>query len=215
MKSRTKTEPLFEQIAEFKQSKADMRRMVILNAVIDCLAEDGLHSLTSLNISKRTKMLRSHINYYFPNQEKMIGAAIQYVVLTGQEITVAHLTVANHPTERLLAHTKATFTWFERYPKHAAVMLLLHYYGAVVPAYRKLNEQIVLAGISRIEAILASGRLKKGVGKKQINEVAKKIRSYLVGALTHAIFVEPPVHYDEEFRRAERIILTFAKEIWT
>lgn len=214
MKNRTKTEPIFEQIAEFKQSKADIRRMVILNAVIDCLAEDGLHNLTSLNISRRTKMLRSHINYYFPNQEKMIGAAIQFVITTGQEITVAHLAVANHPEERLLAHTKATFAWFERFPKHASVMLMLHYYGAVSPTYRKLNQQIFLAGVSRLEAILASGKLKKGTSKRQITDVAKKIRSFLVGALTHAIFMEPPIHYDDEYRSASKTVQNLAQEIW-
>ena len=214
IKGKRRSDPLFEQIAEFKPNKADLRRSIILNAVIDCLAEDGIHNLTSLNISARTKMLRSHVNYYFPNQEKMLAAAMQFVVVTGQEITVAFLAAATHPQERLLAHTRATFTWFERYPKHAAVMLLLNYYGAVIPAYRRLNQQIRAAGEARIEAILASGKLKRGVSKKQVAEVARAIRGYLLGVLTHATTSDPPVNYENQCRSAERTVLFLTKEIW-
>ncbi len=214
-KNRPHPDPIFEQIAEFKPSKADVRRASIVDAVIDCLSEDGIHNLTSLNISARTKMLRSHINYYFPNQEKMVGAAIQFVVATGQEITVAFLAAATHPEERLLTHTRATFTWFERYPKHAAVMLLMQYYGAVLPAYRRLNQQIRAAGESRIEAILLSGKIKKGVSKKQVTEAAKIIRAYLLGTLTHTMTEETPIDYETRCRTAERSVLQISKEVWT
>src|SRR4051812_15789599 len=126
---------LYSQILEFKPRKADLRRMAILDAVIDCIAEKGILNLTAQEVGRQAKMRRSHVTYYFPNQDKMLEAAIKFVVSTGQEITVAYVTAAQTPRARLEAMVQATFVWLERYPKHASVMLLLHYYGSCDSRY--------------------------------------------------------------------------------
>jgi AcrR family transcriptional regulator len=203
---------LYRQILEFKPRKADLRRMAILDAVIDCIAREGIHNLTAQAVGRRAKMRRSHITYYFPNQESMIEAAIQFVTATGQEITVAYVAAATDAVSRLEAMVHATFAWFERHPRHASVMLLLHYYGSCLPRYRKLTSQIRTAGENRLESILRSGPARKNAPSAR--DLSIVMRAYLAGSIINIFTAEPPVDFDRERRRTQQALVKMAHEYW-
>jgi DNA-binding transcriptional regulator YbjK len=81
--------------------KSDARKKAIVDATIDCIAQNGVQELSAFAIGKRTKMRRSHIAYYFPNLDKMVEAAILQVVETGQRFTIAAMEKAHTPPDRL------------------------------------------------------------------------------------------------------------------
>lgn len=205
---------LYAQILDFKPKKADLRRMEILEAVIDCLAGEGVFGLTAEAIGKRTGMRRSHVAYYFPNQDEMLDAAIRFVVATGQEVAVGYLAAAadGTPKDRLHAYVRATFGWFERYPKHSAIMTLLHHYGCVNGKYRKLNEQIRTAGEQRLaslyEAMLPTGAKRD---RKKLAIAAAAGRAYLAGVLTSIFAAGRPASLDAPIAEAERVLTALAK----
>ncbi len=171
---------VLSRLLDFKPRKADLRRAAIMDAVIECIASEGVHNLNSVSISKRAKMLRSHVNYYFPTQAKLVQAAVMYVVDLGQEIVVAEL--AQVPAAKQLeAYVNATFSWFSRFPKHGAVMGLLYYYAGIDPVYRKISQQITRMSEDRIMEMLESG--KDGRSRVELRRVAAAIRQQLIGSL--------------------------------
>lgn len=203
---------IYSQILQFKPRKADLRRMAILDAVIGCIAEKGLHALTAQEVGRRSKMRRSHVTYYFPNHDSMLEAAVKFVVSTGQEITVAHVATAKDPEGQLRAMVQATFAWFERYPKHASVMLLLNYYGSCNKAYRALNTQIRSAGENRMEAILKGAPARPGAPSP--HELAVAMRAFLAGAMTNLFSSALPADYDRERRATEEALCSMARAYW-
>lgn len=205
---------LYSQILEFRPRKADLRRMAILDAVIDCIAEKGILALTAQEVGRLAKMRRSHVTYYFPNQDTMVEAAIKFVVSTGQEITIAHVAAAKEPEAQLKAMVRATFTWFERHPKHAAVMLLLHYYGTCDKRYRKLNTQIRTAGENRLEAILRGRPAKKAKGLPSARDLSVALRAFLAGSLNNIFSGEVSVDYDKERAATEKAMTAMALTYW-
>lgn len=209
------TQHLYSQILDFKPSKADLRRMAILDAVIESMAAPGTEWLHSQDVGRRAKMQRSHVVYYFPNQDAMLDAAIRFVVSVGQEITVAHLATATTPEGRLEAMVRATFTWFERHPAHAAVMEAVTYLGMRDAKYRALNQKIREAGESRLEQILLSGRAKKGAGPADAKRAASAIRAVLVGALAQFFSSHKPLDYEDAFQATHAAARILAREYWT
>jgi hypothetical protein len=142
----------------------------------------------------------------------MIRAAIEFVVATGQEITVAHLAVANSPKEKIEAWVEATFTWFQRYPHHASVMLLLHYLSSCDKQFRELNTKIQTLGRERMAAILLAGQKKQNT--KLAQDYAFRIRLAIVGILSEVFSGPKDFDYEKEKQNAKKIILQMAESFW-
>lgn len=207
-----KDSDLFKQFKEFKPRRGDLRRQKIINAIIDAIAQEGLHEFNSKTIAERAKMIRSHVVYYFPNYQSMIQAAVQFVVMTGQEITVAHLAVANTPEEKIEAWVEATFSWFERFPNHGPVMGLLYYLASCDPIFGDLYDKIKDAGRERIKLILLSGAKKKN--DKLAFESAVRMRSMITGLLIDSFSGNKKDEYDSNKKLAKKILLSIAREFW-
>ncbi|MCB0417880.1 MAG: TetR family transcriptional regulator [Bdellovibrionales bacterium] len=182
-KEQTSTsDKILRQILEFRPSKADQRRALILEAVIEGIGE-GLEGSTVERISKRTKMRRSHVQYYFKNREEMLDAAIKYVISVSQEINVEYLKDLKSPEAMLRAYVEATFEWFVREPTHRSVMGLLMYFSTCFPRHRHIMQQIADSSEERLQAILKLKKSKKGKGDKAAKALAKTIRTLVIGAL--------------------------------
>lgn len=204
---------VFAQLEDFKPKKSDLRRIAIIRAVVDCLAKDGIHRLSAEAIGARTGMRRSHICYYFPNQESMIRSAVEFVVATGQEVTVAHLAGATEPRERIRAYLKGTYGWFERFPEHGSVLSLLHYYGAVDERFRELNERIKVAGEVRITELLLAGA-RKAAKRSEARSLAVDLRAHLAGSILTTLAAEKQPNLEKARRGAERLFLQVAEDFW-
>ncbi len=198
----------------FEVSKGEKRRTAVLNAAIEIVAEQGIHALSIEAVGRQAKMRRSHVAYYFTNPEVLLDAVIRHVVAVGQEITVRRLAEVTGAKERLLAHTAATFEWFESHPHHAQVMLLLQYYGGVREEYRELNELIRKGGEGRIGAILEAGPKSSKATKADIAKCASVIRSQLLGSLSQNFAAGRPKSLKADLRITQEAVLLMAHQIW-
>lgn len=205
---------LLHQILPFKPRSGDLRRMVIVEAVIDSIAADGIHHMTSDSVAKRAKMRRSHVAYYFPNYESMIRAAVEFVVATGQEMTVAYLAQEKPGEPSLRAMIRATFDWFERHPKHRSVMEFLNYAGLCDEHFRQLYRRIERGGLDRLESILRGKRSRRGKRTPSAEKTALMIRNHLVGSLIHLFNADPSRTHALQRTQIEDSLVAMAKSYW-
>jgi len=205
---------LYGRLPGFDVSKGEARRLAILEAAISVLATHGIHALSLEEVGRRAKMRRSHVAYYFTNPELLLDAVIRHVVAVGQQITVARLAEVSGARERLLAHARATFEWFESNPDHASVMLLMQYYASVRPDYRELNRIVRQAGEDRIRAILEAGPLSPKASAADIRRAAVSIRGHLVGSLLVYFTASGKVTMKEDLIATQSAIEALAREVW-
>ncbi|MEZ4751140.1 MAG: TetR/AcrR family transcriptional regulator [Bdellovibrionota bacterium] len=212
MSPKNDRETILRRILEFQPSKADRRRASILEAVIEGIGE-GLEGSTVERISQRTKMRRSHVQYYFKNREEMLESAIKFAISTSQEINVEYLKDLDSPEAMLRTYVEATLEWFVREPSHRSVMALLLYFSTCFPQYRHISTQIAKSGEDRIVAILKAKKSKKGKGEKAARALAKTIRLLVVGALIdlHTTEDKKP---NPVIQSVQETVLSLAKEYW-
>ncbi|MCB0406409.1 MAG: TetR family transcriptional regulator [Bdellovibrionales bacterium] len=203
---------ILRRILEFRPSKADRRRAMILEAVIEGIGE-GLEGSSVERISKRTRMRRSHVQYYFKNREEMLEAAIKYAISVSQEINVEYLKGLTSPEAMLRAYVEGTFEWFVREPSHRSVMALLLYFSTCYPPYRHISSQVAESSEQRLVAILKAKTSKKGKGDKAARALAKTIRLLVIGALIDLHSTDSS-NSDAVIQSVQETILSLAKEFW-
>jgi TetR/AcrR family fatty acid metabolism transcriptional regulator len=164
-------------------SPRDNRRLKIVEAVVDCIAEEGIENLSAFAIAKRTMMQRSHITYYFPNQEALIQGAIELIIGVGLQFTLGYLESESTPEGKLKAWVDSSFDWFENHPKHGAVLLFLQYCAYRDTQYRALNARIARDAEKRVEGILYFFTKEKKLSAKKIELLSQSLRQLVVGAL--------------------------------
>jgi AcrR family transcriptional regulator len=180
------------------------------------LAKEGVQALNSEYLSRKLKMSRSHVLYYFPDTEAMIEAAIKFVILVGQEVTVAHLVNHDNSTSRdkLTAYVDSTFSWLEQFPKHASIYTLFHYYSIFDPKFKALHEQVITGSEARIASILLSDSKKK-VLTKSIQSISQMIRVVLMGNLITCFGTSREENISKEKRETLKTILDLAAPAWS
>lgn len=174
----TRFEPRIQDL-----KKSESRRLAILEATVEAIAEEGVHNLSAFSLGKRTKMRRSHIVYYFPNQDLLIENAIRYAVEIGQRFTLAAMEKAHTPDSRLEAWLDGSIGWLANYPAHRSVMTLLHHFATFMPNYQKLQQEIADTGEARIISILQARAGSKAKATAAYVPVARTIRAIMVGEL--------------------------------
>lgn len=154
MKKEPQNSDLYAAFLNFKPSRSDQRKIDLLESTIDCIASIGVESITLEELGKRTGMTKAHVAYHFKSCRLLVEAAVKFVISTGQSETVAKVSVAKEPRDKLIAFVNATFEWLEKFPKHSSVMLLFYYYANTQLEYRALHTEVREFGAKRLAAIL-------------------------------------------------------------
>ena len=70
----------------FRHAPEGVRRQDLINATLDCIAEDGLQGATVRNIALRAGVTAGLIRYYFPGKDELVYAAYRETMnrMTGQ-----------------------------------------------------------------------------------------------------------------------------------
>lgn len=168
---------------DFRPRKSDVRRMEIVQVVVDCLAKYGVQGTTFERVGNRLKMKRSHVAYYFPDRDKMIEAAVRRVMAAGQEITAARVQSAHDGKAKLNAIVEGALEWLERYPKYATVMSLFFYLASYDKAYKKLHTELRKVGEGRIYSILQI-LFGSQLDDRALRKRARDIQAILTGNMT-------------------------------
>jgi DNA-binding transcriptional regulator YbjK len=173
-------------------SKGDQRKLQIIEAAIESFATKGIANTSLESIGKQLKVRRSHIAYYFSTLEELIEDAIKFVAATAQAVTVERLKTAHSSEERLAAFVEAPFEWCERYPRHAAMMMLFYHLCTYQPGLRKMHSAVRKAGLQRIEQIvLLSCKSKPSATRvTKIAQVCGSIQNLITGNIIEHLTME-------------------------
>ena len=173
------------QHTHLEEAGENVTRQKIVNCTISILATEGPEKLSAFTVAKRASVRRSHVVYYYPQKKDLIAAAVSEVIGKGQEMVLVAVAGKKTASECLDAYIDSLFQWLVKFPEHASVMGMLHYYGAVGADFKELNAKVREVGEARIADMLHFG--KSGTPSQRERELAKLIRELLIGNLTNVI----------------------------
>ncbi|WP_282608675.1 TetR family transcriptional regulator C-terminal domain-containing protein [Pelagibius sp. Alg239-R121] len=145
----------------FHHAPEGARRQDLINATLDCIAENGLQGATVRQIALRAGVTAGLIRYYFPGKDELVHAAYGETMnrMTGQVKFLAEQTASYehaNPRQRLALFVEASLSppvvdartlslW-------ATFISLIH----VDPAMAAIHKESYLAFRNEVERLIAS-----------------------------------------------------------
>lgn len=167
-----------------KQKRGDRARLLILNAVVESLAETGIIGTTYDEISRRTKLRRSHLVFYFPNIPNLIAEATKYVMRTAVECTEKAVQQESTAIDKIFAVADGACDHLEKNPSHAAVLGVFYHFCTHLSEFREIQAYAQDAGTKRMCQLLKETGMKS---KTEIETTAILIRSLIAGYILYAV----------------------------
>lgn len=188
MNETTSLDPRILDLFEFRPRKGDLKKLEIIQAAIDCLAELGLENTNYEAIAQRLQTRRAHIAYHFGEKNQIFLAAVKFILGTYQQTLVDALSAVKDQSDAkamLKAYINAAFDWAEQEPKQLQCMLLLYYMCTLHQEFLDLHHQVRLGGTERLSYLITknSPELKP----TEANRRAKLLQNLLSGTLLDAV----------------------------
>lgn len=149
-------------------SKADVKRLELVEAVIASIGKHGLAGTTFATVGKHAKMKPAHVAYYFKDRDSLIHTAAKAVVLTAQQITMGFVIKARSPREQVKAMVLGAFEHLRRKPEQRFVIIL------------------VAAEATRDEGLLAISRHARATGFERLGQILAAEKKQDRARLVHA-----------------------------
>jgi AcrR family transcriptional regulator len=181
-------DPRILDLFEFRPRKGDLKKLEIIQAAIDCLAELGLENTNYEAIAQRLQTRRAHIAYHFGEKNQIFLAAVKYILGTYQQTLVdalTHVKDQNDAQALLRAYINAAFDWAEQEPKQLQCMLLLYYMCTLHPEFLDLHHQVRLGGTERLSYLISKSN--PGIKPSEAARKAKTLQNLLSGTLLDTV----------------------------
>ena len=199
------------RLFDFRLSKGDQKKMEIVQATIDCLAELGIEKSSFEAIAKKIGTRRSHITYYYKDKDDIFYDIYKYIAGTYQEYSIRHLEAAGNSKDKLSIFLDAYFDWTRNEQKQLNAMFLLYYFCYHKPEFREINQKIREGGVQRISYIL---REQFSFTPKKSQLLAKGIQAIMshtaVDASTFKEEDRKPIEKEKEARKLIKLLISSA-----
>jgi len=172
---------LFRQIQPSGLSNKEKRRLEIIEAAIDVLADEGLNKLTFNAVGQRLGIERASVAYHFPKKEVLLAQVIRYVYLIGQQITADRSKAAKNTEAQLLSIYDSAQYWLGSDKRFPSIVTLFYYLTTTSPQFKELHSEIQKQGLNRIEQILTKHFLKKNIKTSIVKTKALSLHSLMLG----------------------------------
>ena len=119
-----------------RSPKSNERRLQIVQAAYQTLAEKGFEGLRMREIARRAGIDHSTLHYYFSGKEALIDGVVDYIV---QDLAIGRPETEDpetSPRERLASHFNALIRQMEQTPEMFVVLVELHSRAMREPALR-------------------------------------------------------------------------------
>jgi AcrR family transcriptional regulator len=179
-------DPIIFELFEFRPTKGDLKKMEIIKASIECLAELGLEKTSYEAIAKKIGTRRAHVAYHFSDKHDIFRSAVKYILATYQQISIEHLQQSKSGEQMLVKYVEAVFEWAKSHPEQVSVMLLLYYLCTIKEDYLELHHQIRTKGQERIAYILLN-KLKISPAPKKAMFISKSIQNLISAAILDSV----------------------------
>lgn len=171
-------------------SKADRRKLQIIEAAIGSFASKGIEGTSFLSIGKLLGIPASHIAYYFLDKNELLENVMKYVTSKIQH-TVAKRIYETEDPKRILTHfMEDFFDYYRRHPEEVQATQIFITACAHNKRFRKQYTEMRKGGHARIEAIISPSLIKKGQSKAVIRSKARSIYHLHSGALRELLVTD-------------------------
>lgn len=204
-------ESTLKELFDFRLSKGDQKRIEIVQATIDCLAELGIEKTSFAAIAEKMGTRKSHVNYYYKDKDDIYYDIYKFIAGTYQEYSIAYLEQKSKSKDKLFRFLDAYFHWARENEKQLNAMFLLYYFCFHKPRFREVNQKIREGGIERLSFIL---REQFSLTPKKSQLLAKGIQAIMSHAAVDSYtFMKDscdPVEREKEARKLIKHLLSSA-----
>lgn len=169
---------VYFQLFSPNMSRGDKRKVEIIEAAIDCIAQLGIEKTTFEAIGDQLGIKKSHVNYHFSDKNVIIEYAIKYIATVAQTITATRVEKAKTKKAKIVAIYESAVDWVMDYPNHVPVLLLFYYYCTCNPKFYAINQQVRKAGLDRLRGVIDP----QGKSTKSL-EASQRIQDAITGRL--------------------------------
>lgn len=152
-----KVDPRMLELFEFRARKGDLKKIEIIRAAIEVLAEQGLENTTYESLARKINSRRAHVAYHFNDKKTIFLAAVKYILGEFQQNVLDSLESAyeqkKSPIEVLRAYIDGVFDWAQNNPSQLSVMLLLYYQCTLDSDYIDLHDKVRKGGHERLSLL--------------------------------------------------------------
>jgi len=177
-----KVDPRMLDLFEFRPRKGDLKKLEIIQAAIDVLANQGLENTTYESLALKINSRRAHVAYHFKDKKMIFLAAVKYILGEFQQNTLDTVEKAysenRDPIHMLTAYINCVFDWAKNNPSQLSIMLLLYYQCTLDRSYLELHEQFSKDSTERLALLFGEVE-----GIQNPKDCSKWLQNQLSGAM--------------------------------
>lgn len=202
---------LFDQ----KLTKGQKTQISIAKSCIQVLASEGLANFTFEKIAKKLKTTRSHIAYYFPDQESLLAFMYKLLIHQAQKITEERTEVEINkkklPESEVIGIIKGAAYWMNENPHSMKCFFSLIELAGRSNDFKEINHQIRTDGLLNLANAIQKYSPNKS--KKEILTTARHLQSLLLGELVNYFTMKTDLTFEELVSDLEHSTLTFLRNL--
>lgn len=176
---------IYQKLFPSVTPKGDLKKLEIIEAATRLVASAGYDALSFEAIATAIGTTKSHVNYHFKSKEAIVLAAVRYVTVQAQDITVAALEQASGWRQQVRAINDGAFQWAEQHPEQLAVIAFFYFHSNVADEWRALYREIRRSGARRLAEILSEPLPDTSQAGREA--VANSIQNVIFGHLFDAL----------------------------
>lgn len=181
-------DPRMLELFEFRQRKGDLKKLEIIQAAIECIAEVGHDQTTYEAIAQKLGTRRAHIAYHYSEKNQIFLAAVKFILGTYQQTVVDALSLVDdqeNGKKLLRTYVQAAFNWARENPTQVQCMLLLYYLSTLHPEFKELHHQVRAGGVDRLRYLFSKTQGELSVAEQKHR--AKTLQNLLSGSMMDAV----------------------------
>jgi AcrR family transcriptional regulator len=148
------TNSLFAELFPELSARSQKKRVEIIEAAIQQIADAGIESITFDSIAARIQTNRAHVRYHYQDLDDVLADCMRLVTVVAQKETILRLKSASDWKEQVQAMIHGALHHYELHPAHAIVMMSFYARSCTNAKYSELYMRIRTAGRQRIALIL-------------------------------------------------------------
>ncbi len=175
----------------------------IIQAAIECLAQDGLEQTTFQAIADRAGVSQPLVVYHLKSRQNIFYVVINHIMDAALVETQNALRSSSHPEDQIREYLKVSLKIFRTRSDISKIYMAFFYLSSFDPSYRQLNDQLKLEAVNRLIDILAAG-VSRGIFKlSNLTLTAKIIHTNLTGLLLN--LATETSHFSDEALLSELV----------
>lgn len=173
------TDGMILDLFGYRPGRGEQKKIQILEAVIEILAQEGIQELTFESVGKKVRLGKANVRYHFKTVHEMVEGAFKFITFVAQKLTLEKMERAGTPRAKIEAVVGGAFEWYRNFPMHIPVWGLFCYYSAIDSKLSRLHSVIRAEGRNRLAGILKEA----DYSDREANDLASEIQSLITGTL--------------------------------